>query len=196
MVAIPCGCGYGKPRSGSVPASRLAATSAWCVSALRRPGRDASGRVAEWFKAAVLKTAVGASPPWVRIPPLPPEASFAGVLIVPGIFANRLRLLLLGAASDRRTALDVFQTRPPRLAQDNARRMVRGLRAWLPNRVENLGHASTSAARRPTGCVAGSVAIATGRERVDRSLATIDPFTEANLRRWRSLHHHAPELNS
>jgi hypothetical protein len=28
--------------------------------------------VAEWFKAAVLKTAVGASPPWVRIPPLPP----------------------------------------------------------------------------------------------------------------------------
>ena len=30
------------------------------------------GRVAEWFKAAVLKTAVGASPPWVRIPPLPP----------------------------------------------------------------------------------------------------------------------------
>jgi hypothetical protein len=31
-----------------------------------------SGRVAEWFKAAVLKTAVGATPPWVRIPPLPP----------------------------------------------------------------------------------------------------------------------------
>ena len=28
--------------------------------------------MAEWFKAAVLKTAVGASPPWVRIPPLPP----------------------------------------------------------------------------------------------------------------------------
>jgi integrase-like protein len=29
------------------------------------------GRVAEWFKAAVLKTARGASPSWVRIPPLP-----------------------------------------------------------------------------------------------------------------------------
>jgi hypothetical protein len=28
--------------------------------------------VAEWFKAAVLKTARGASPSWVRIPPLPP----------------------------------------------------------------------------------------------------------------------------
>ena len=32
-----------------------------------------AGRVAEWFKAAVLKTAVGASSPWVRIPPLPPQ---------------------------------------------------------------------------------------------------------------------------
>ena len=32
-----------------------------------------AGRVAEWFKAAVLKTAVGASSPWVRIPPLPPK---------------------------------------------------------------------------------------------------------------------------
>ena len=40
----------------------------------RRPVRRiGSGRVAEWFKAAVLKTAVGASPPWVRIPPLPPS---------------------------------------------------------------------------------------------------------------------------
>ena len=33
------------------------------------------GRVAEWFKAAVLKTARGANPSWVRIPPLPPELS-------------------------------------------------------------------------------------------------------------------------
>ena len=32
------------------------------------------GQVAEWFKAAVLKTAVGASSPWVRIPPCPPVA--------------------------------------------------------------------------------------------------------------------------
>jgi hypothetical protein len=29
--------------------------------------------VAEWFKAPVLKTGVGASPPWVRIPPPPPR---------------------------------------------------------------------------------------------------------------------------
>src|ERR1044071_5519099 len=35
-------------------------------------GRERLGWVAEWFKAAVLKTAVGASSPWVRIPPLPP----------------------------------------------------------------------------------------------------------------------------
>ena len=31
--------------------------------------------MAEWFKAAVLKTAVGASLPWVRIPPCPPECA-------------------------------------------------------------------------------------------------------------------------
>ena len=33
---------------------------------------SARGEVAEWFKAAVLKTAVGASSPWVRIPLSPP----------------------------------------------------------------------------------------------------------------------------
>jgi rare lipoprotein A len=33
----------------------------------------AAGRVAEWFKAAVLKTARGATLSWVRIPPLPPS---------------------------------------------------------------------------------------------------------------------------
>jgi hypothetical protein len=32
----------------------------------------ALGRVAEWFKAPVLKTGVPARVPWVRIPPLPP----------------------------------------------------------------------------------------------------------------------------
>ena len=31
-----------------------------------------NGEMAEWFKAAVLKTAVGASLPWVRIPLSPP----------------------------------------------------------------------------------------------------------------------------
>ena len=34
-----------------------------------------TGRVAEWFKAAVLKTAEGATLPWVRIPPAPPFPS-------------------------------------------------------------------------------------------------------------------------
>ena len=32
------------------------------------------GEMAEWFKAAVLKTAVGVSLPWVRIPLSPPDA--------------------------------------------------------------------------------------------------------------------------
>ena len=31
------------------------------------------GEMAEWFKAAVLKTAVGLRPPWVRIPLSPPD---------------------------------------------------------------------------------------------------------------------------
>ena len=38
-----------------------------------------SGQVAEWFKAAVLKTAVGATPPWVRIPPCPPHSNAKSV---------------------------------------------------------------------------------------------------------------------
>src|SRR5690606_2061410 len=32
------------------------------------------GEVAEWSNAAVSKTVVGASPPWVRIPPSPPSS--------------------------------------------------------------------------------------------------------------------------
>ena len=38
--------------------------------ALGMPARN--GSVAEWFKALVLKTSVGETLPWVRIPPLPP----------------------------------------------------------------------------------------------------------------------------
>ncbi len=37
-----------------------------------RPLRHQGG-VAEWLKAAVLKTVVGTSPPWVRILPPPPS---------------------------------------------------------------------------------------------------------------------------
>src|SRR5690349_3754023 len=42
-----------------------------------RGDKRAAGWVAEWFKAAVLKTAVGASSPWVRIPPHPPFPDYA-----------------------------------------------------------------------------------------------------------------------
>ena len=37
------------------------------------PAGGTKGSVAEWFKALVLKTSVGESLPWVRIPPLPPK---------------------------------------------------------------------------------------------------------------------------
>jgi hypothetical protein len=43
--------------------------------------------VAEWFKAPVLKTGEGASLPWVRIPPRPPESRKNPYFT--GIFANR-----------------------------------------------------------------------------------------------------------
>ena len=35
------------------------------------------GEVAERFNALVLKTSVGESPPWVQIPPSPPDALIA-----------------------------------------------------------------------------------------------------------------------
>jgi len=34
--------------------------------------------VAEWFKATVLKTVVGVTSPWVRIPPFPPSLAGSG----------------------------------------------------------------------------------------------------------------------
>ena len=39
--------------------------------------RALCGQVAEWFKATVLKTVVGESLPWVRIPPCPPPRRVA-----------------------------------------------------------------------------------------------------------------------
>src|SRR6266404_6730577 len=38
-----------------------------------------AGRVAEWFKAPVLKTGVPARVPWVRIPPLPPSCALSSL---------------------------------------------------------------------------------------------------------------------
>jgi hypothetical protein len=43
----------------------------------RAAKREASGRVAEWLKAPVLKTGRRATVSWVRIPPLPPFSDFA-----------------------------------------------------------------------------------------------------------------------
>src|SRR5687768_10117557 len=59
-----------RPAAGLRAAGRVGAEESETPAPLQR-----FGRVAEWFKAAVLKTAVGASPPWVRIPPLPPTWS-------------------------------------------------------------------------------------------------------------------------
>jgi hypothetical protein len=42
------------------------------VTAMKHSTPLQFGEVVEWFKAAVLKTAVVARSPWVRIPPSPP----------------------------------------------------------------------------------------------------------------------------
>jgi hypothetical protein len=49
------------------------------------------GRMAERFKAAVLKTAVDASPPWVRIPLLPPCISIKALNYFVFVEDNHLR---------------------------------------------------------------------------------------------------------
>src|ERR1700750_419292 len=49
------------------------------------------GEVVEWFKAPVLKTGVGASLPWVRIPPSPPFRSALNLAPNDDIFDVRLR---------------------------------------------------------------------------------------------------------
>jgi hypothetical protein len=55
------------------------------------------GWVAEWFKAAVLKTAEGATLPWVRIPPHPDRAKYSVVAFVANYW---IFCYLMGAISN------------------------------------------------------------------------------------------------
>jgi hypothetical protein len=64
--------GAGLARDERAGPSSAASANTPSTSAALADMRPGAGRVAEWFKAAVLKTAVGGSPPWVRIPPRPP----------------------------------------------------------------------------------------------------------------------------
>ena len=58
---------------------------------------SASGEVAEWLNAPVLKTGVRASVPWVRIPPSPPVFSLStSSFIVPPVLCGSFRRLLGG----------------------------------------------------------------------------------------------------
>ena len=61
-----------------------------CRGGLRsKPWRaEKFGEMAEWFKAAVLKTAVGLRPPWVRIPLSPPVIAISPCLY--GLFCDLL----------------------------------------------------------------------------------------------------------
>src|SRR5579875_211092 len=73
---MTCGSGSGvehrlaKARvAGSNPVFRSRELGWGCL----QPHLVSPGEVVEWFKAAVLKTAVSARAPWVRIPPSPPK---------------------------------------------------------------------------------------------------------------------------
>src|SRR5262249_10232451 len=66
------------------------------------------GRVAEWFKAAVLKTARGVSPSWVRIPPLPPfqyRTGHAGIRRFPASYSDKRAQKLVFRSLDEHLAL-------------------------------------------------------------------------------------------
>jgi hypothetical protein len=65
------------------------------------------GRVAEWFKAPVLKTGRGSAPSWVRIPPLPPIDISMGYENSHGPLPERVRQIRLIVRD---------QPRPPRSA--------------------------------------------------------------------------------
>jgi hypothetical protein len=60
-------------RRGRWVAQAVAELSLFSAQPEKKPAALTVGRVAEWFKAPVLKTGVPARVPWVRIPPLPPK---------------------------------------------------------------------------------------------------------------------------
>jgi hypothetical protein len=78
-----------------------AAVAQTCLyPALRAANACATGWVAEWFKALVLKTSVRESVPWVRIPPHPPLAlakafSRSGCGRIFPLFSRVMRVRLL-----------------------------------------------------------------------------------------------------
>lgn len=87
----------------------------------------ACGRVAEWTKAAVSKTAVRATVPWVRIPPLPPVETNAD--------GDRRRPRFGSAPSE--TPLTIFDL------LSAYHRSLDNMRAWLDeaefDEVERMG---------------------------------------------------------
>src|SRR3546814_10675549 len=89
-----------------------------------------NGEMAEWFKAAVLKTAVGVGLPWVRIPLSPPSALASFVRFparASGAGARRCREALLRrrhrlAPRSPPSALASFVRFPARASGAGARR--------------------------------------------------------------------------
>jgi hypothetical protein len=89
------------------------------------------GSVAEWFKALVLKTSVGGTPPWVRIPPLPPILQFFTYISMhcmgqsirgPHLGPHDAGASLMGGHEDHRNSADSIHILPPPIKKPRLRR--------------------------------------------------------------------------
>jgi hypothetical protein len=70
--------------------------------------------VAEWFKATVLKTVVGGSSPWVRIPPCPPAPSrTAEMVITPSLLPGMSSKTVIDEGIAKAKAAGVYSGRKP-----------------------------------------------------------------------------------
>src|SRR3546814_656151 len=107
--------------------------------------RLALGQVAEWFKAAVLKTAVGASSPWVRIPPCPPSCHDA--------LARTARASASSVAAVAERDVDDFE-HPPVTGDAVLPRPCQGCYRWTVARAAGAVAGRTGFESAPRGAVA------------------------------------------
>ena len=83
----------------------------------------ANGWVAEWFKAAVLKTAERVSVPWVRIPPHPP---------VQNRTANAGRSRFYAVGGGKRSEQIAFRSHDPHLLLGHLHPLSQGAKVFAP----------------------------------------------------------------
>ena len=142
------------------------------------------GEVAEWSNAPVLKTGVGASPPWVRIPPSPPiihdEVNF--MLIRPEISSDAQAIdALTEAAFGQRDEADLV----------TALRQSRNIELSLvaEDKRQIVGHVLFTRLQSPDGCLAlGPASVLPSRQRQGIGSRLIEEgLRQFPGRRWRGV---------